>query len=114
MKLRYVHLSEFPGSPRLAVPVPGGLSTIGGPLLSRIDPHVRVPAVPHREMRRPDAGATSAETRDRVARVRGVHRSPSHMRIVRHLPAGSASEELLRPEYPIMLDSRFKERHNRI
>ncbi len=46
------------------------LTKISGPLLDRIDLHIEVPAVPHKELRGDQTGATSAEIRERVARTR--------------------------------------------
>ncbi|MCX6596983.1 MAG: hypothetical protein NTV70_11525 [Acidobacteria bacterium] len=43
---------------------------MSGPLLDRIDLHIEVPAVPHKELRGDQTGATSAEIRARVERAR--------------------------------------------
>ncbi len=48
------------------------LGKISGPLLDRIDLHVEVPAVPYKELRGKDSGATSLEIRDRVAAARRI------------------------------------------
>ncbi len=48
------------------------LGRISGPLLDRIDLHVEVPAVPYRELRGKDEGASSGEIRARVQRARAV------------------------------------------
>ena len=46
------------------------LSKVSGPLLDRIDLHIEVPAVPYKEMRARDTGASSEEMRARVQRSR--------------------------------------------
>ena len=51
------------------------LGKISGPLLDRIDLHIEVPAVAYQELRGQPSGATSADMRARVERVRGVQRS---------------------------------------
>ncbi len=48
------------------------LSKVSGPLLDRIDLHVEVPAVPYKELRGNDHGATSADMRARVEAARAV------------------------------------------
>lgn len=48
------------------------LGKISGPLLDRIDLHIEVPAVPYKELRSKDTGATSTEMRERVAAARGL------------------------------------------
>jgi magnesium chelatase family protein len=48
------------------------LSKISGPLLDRIDLHIELPAVPYKEMRADEQGATSAEIRARVERARAI------------------------------------------
>ena len=48
------------------------LSKISGPLLDRIDLHIELPAVPYKEMRADEEGATSAEIRARVERARAI------------------------------------------
>ena len=48
------------------------LGKISGPLLDRIDLHIEVPAVPYQELRGKESGATSADMRARVERVRAV------------------------------------------
>lgn len=48
------------------------LGKISGPLLDRIDLHIEVPAVPFKELRGKDTGASSAQMRERVARARAV------------------------------------------
>ncbi|HYL38489.1 MAG TPA: YifB family Mg chelatase-like AAA ATPase [Bryobacteraceae bacterium] len=48
------------------------LSKISGPLLDRIDLHVEVPAVPYKELRGADHGASSAEMRQRVEAARAI------------------------------------------
>ncbi len=51
------------------------LGRISGPLLDRIDLHVEVPAVPYRELRGKDEGASSAEIRGRVERARAIQQA---------------------------------------
>ncbi len=51
------------------------LGRISGPLLDRIDLHIEVPAVPYRELRGKDEGASSAEIRARVERARARQRA---------------------------------------
>ncbi|MEZ5402191.1 MAG: YifB family Mg chelatase-like AAA ATPase [Bryobacteraceae bacterium] len=51
------------------------LGKISGPLLDRIDLHVEVPVVPYQELRARDAGATSAQMRDRVLAARARQQS---------------------------------------
>src|SRR4029077_18651057 len=51
------------------------LGKISGPLLDRIDLHLEVPAVPYQELRAKESGATSADMRARVERVRIVQRA---------------------------------------
>jgi magnesium chelatase family protein len=48
------------------------LGKISGPLLDRIDLHIEVPAVAYQELRGQPNGATSADMRARVQRVRAV------------------------------------------
>ena len=48
------------------------LGKISGPLLDRIDLHIEVPAVPYKELRGKDGGATSAEMRARVRAARAI------------------------------------------
>ena len=48
------------------------LGKISGPLLDRIDLHIEVPAVPYKELRGKDSGATSAEMRSRVQAARRI------------------------------------------
>lgn len=48
---------------------------ISGPLLDRIDIHVEVPAVQHREMASNELGEASAVIRERVERAREVQRA---------------------------------------
>ena len=50
------------------------LGKISGPLLDRIDLHIEVPAVPYKELRGKESGASSAEMRERVARARAAQR----------------------------------------
>ena len=50
------------------------LGKISGPLLDRIDLHIEVPAVPYKELRGKDSGATSAEMRARVEAARRIQR----------------------------------------
>jgi magnesium chelatase family protein len=50
------------------------LAKISGPLLDRIDLHIEVPAVPYKELRGRDDGATSAAMRARVEAARAVQR----------------------------------------
>jgi magnesium chelatase family protein len=51
------------------------LGKISGPLLDRIDLHVEVPAVPYKELRGKDQGASSGEIRERVERTREIQRA---------------------------------------
>jgi magnesium chelatase family protein len=51
------------------------LGKISGPLLDRIDLHIEVPAVPYKELRAKDAGATSAEMRARVEHARAIQQT---------------------------------------
>ncbi len=51
------------------------LGKISGPLLDRIDLHIEVPAVPFKEMRAKDGGASSAEMRARVEAARAIQRA---------------------------------------
>jgi magnesium chelatase family protein len=46
------------------------MSKLSGPLLDRIDLHIEVPAVPYKELRGKDSGASSAEMRARVCAAR--------------------------------------------
>ncbi len=46
------------------------LGKLSGPLLDRIDLHIEVPAVPYKELRGKDRGASSAEMRERVCAAR--------------------------------------------
>ena len=55
------------------------LGKISGPLLDRIDLHIEVPAVPYKELRAKETGASSAEMRDRVARARAVQQERGHL-----------------------------------
>ena len=48
------------------------LGKISGPLLDRIDLHIEVPAVPYKELRSKDSGATSSEMRARVEVARRI------------------------------------------
>ncbi len=48
------------------------LSKVSGPLLDRIDLHIEVPAVPYKELRGNDHGATSADMRARVDAARAL------------------------------------------
>ncbi|PLY00030.1 MAG: ATP-dependent protease [Desulfuromonas sp.] len=47
---------------------------LSGPLLDRIDLHVDVPRVPHKDLADPIDGEGSADIRDRVDRARGIQR----------------------------------------
>jgi magnesium chelatase family protein len=49
-------------------------SRLSGPLLDRIDLHVEVPRVPHRDLADPRDGESSASVRARVEAARGVQR----------------------------------------
>ena len=51
------------------------LAKISGPLLDRIDLHIELPAVPYKEMRADEQGASSAEIRERVVRARAIQQS---------------------------------------
>ena len=46
------------------------LGKLSGPLLDRIDLHIEVPAVPYKELRGKDRGASSSEMRERVCAAR--------------------------------------------
>ena len=46
------------------------LGKLSGPLLDRIDLHIEVPAVPYKELRGRDPGASTAEMRARVCAAR--------------------------------------------
>ncbi len=61
-----------PGRPCVCGPleVERYLSRISGPLLDRIDIHVEVPAVPHKELSCERSGEPSAEVRERVNQAR--------------------------------------------
>ncbi len=48
---------------------------LSGPLLDRIDLHVEVPRVPHRDLADPRDGESSADIRARVNRARDVQRA---------------------------------------
>ncbi len=48
------------------------LGKISGPLLDRIDLHIEIPAVPYKELRAKDGGATSAQMRARVESARRI------------------------------------------
>jgi magnesium chelatase family protein len=48
------------------------LSRLSGPLLDRIDIHVEVPAVPHRDLSTDRSGEPSAAIRERVNRARTI------------------------------------------
>jgi magnesium chelatase family protein len=48
------------------------LDKVSGPLLDRIDLHIEVPAVPYKELRGNDTGATTAEIGERVERARAI------------------------------------------
>jgi magnesium chelatase family protein len=64
------------------------LGKISGPLLDRIDLHIEVPAVPYQELRGKESGATSADMRFRVERVRAVQQTRGYYNSqipVRHL-----------------------------
>lgn len=50
------------------------LSKLSGPLLDRIDLHIEVPAVPYKELRGKEEGASSAEIRERVCTAREIQR----------------------------------------
>jgi magnesium chelatase family protein len=49
-------------------------SRLSGPLLDRIDLHVEVPRVPHRDLADPKDGESSAAVRARVETARGIQR----------------------------------------
>jgi len=77
---------------------------LSGPFLDRIDLHVEVPKVPHRELRNADnTGPTSAEIRERVqtARQRQLRRAGKLNRalntrdIERHCPHDEGTAALL-------------------
>ncbi len=55
------------------------LGKISGPLLDRIDLHIEVPAVPYKEMRSEEQGASSAEMRGRIERAREAQQSRGHV-----------------------------------
>ncbi len=50
------------------------MGKLSGPLLDRIDLHIEVPAVPYKELRGRDSGASSAEMRERVCTARELQR----------------------------------------
>ena len=50
------------------------LARISGPLLDRIDLHIEVPAVPYKEMRADEQGASSEELRARIQAARRIQR----------------------------------------
>lgn len=55
------------------------LGKISGPLLDRIDLHVEVPAVPYKELRGPEGGASSSsEIRARVEHARRIQQARGH------------------------------------
>jgi magnesium chelatase family protein len=54
------------------------LARISGPLLDRIDLHIEVPAVPYKEMRADEQGASSEELRARIQAARRIQRERKH------------------------------------
>jgi magnesium chelatase family protein len=60
------------------------LGKISGPLLDRIDLHVEVPAVPYKEIRADEQGASSAEIRARLERARATQQERGYDNA--HLP----------------------------
>jgi magnesium chelatase family protein len=48
------------------------LSKVSGPLLDRIDIHIEVPALEHRELAHSPTGESSAELREKVSRARAI------------------------------------------
>jgi magnesium chelatase family protein len=54
------------------------LARISGPLLDRIDMHIEVPAVPYKEMRADEQGASSEELRARIQAARRIQRERKH------------------------------------
>jgi magnesium chelatase family protein len=62
------------------------LGKISGPLLDRIDLHIEVPAVPYKELRGNDSGATSEEMRARVGGARALQQRRGFYNS--HIPAG--------------------------
>jgi magnesium chelatase family protein len=67
----------FHGDPMRECRCTGGiiqryLGKLSGPLLDRIDLHIEVPAVPYKELRSRDDGASTAEIRDRVCTARSL------------------------------------------
>jgi magnesium chelatase family protein len=72
--------------------IPRYPAKISGPLLDRIDLHIEVPAVPYKELRGPEEGASSSEEiRARVQRARatqqarGFYNSQIPVRLLRKL-----------------------------
>jgi magnesium chelatase family protein len=73
---------------------------ISGPLLDRIDLHVRVPAVPFRDLTQPGAAESSAAVRIRVVRARARARARSTRRVAISCNAaipGSHLRKMARP-----------------
>ncbi len=48
---------------------------MSGPLLDRIDLHIEVPAVPYKELRGKDQGASSSDMRARVDSARSIQQT---------------------------------------
>ena len=63
------------------------LSKLSGPLLDRIDLHIEVPAVPYKELRGHDHGATSAEMRARVCAARQLQQQRGFLNA--HIPSNA-------------------------
>ncbi len=55
------------------------LGKISGPLLDRIDLHIEVPAVPYKEIRAQEQGASSAEIRGRIEAARAVQQGRGYL-----------------------------------
>ena len=67
------------------------LGKISGPLLDRIDLHIEVPAVPIKELRTRENGASSAEIRERVIRARDAQNRPRVLQCSHSEPRPAAS-----------------------
>lgn len=82
------------------------LSRISGPLLDRIDIHLRVPALPFADLAGDDAGESSAAVRSRVEGARVRQRERLGHRAGPHANAGMSSPEVRRfcPQTPDIAD----------
>jgi len=83
------------------------MGKISGPLLDRIDIHLDVPAVPHRELRSQSDGTPSGAMRERVNRARAVqvtrfgngrqtNARMGHRLVKKHCALDEAGESLLK------------------